>query len=81
MSGRPVISNSRIYTENISSFIECHLKPLAQKVKSYIKDMNDFLRNLASLPPFIILYTMGVVSLYPNKPHGEWLIEIRKTLD
>ena len=39
--GRPVISNSGFYTENISSFIEYHLKPLAQDVKSYIRDTND----------------------------------------
>ena len=33
--GRPVISNSGYYTENISAFFECHLKTMAQKVKSY----------------------------------------------
>ena len=33
--GRPVISNSGYYTENISAFLEFHLKPLAQNVKSY----------------------------------------------
>ena len=33
---RPVISNSSHFTENISSFLDFHLKPLAQKVKSYI---------------------------------------------
>ena len=41
--GRPAISNSGYYTENISAFLEFHLKPLAQKVKSYIKDTNDLL--------------------------------------
>ena len=34
--GRPVISNSGYYTENISAFLEYHLKPISQKVKSYI---------------------------------------------
>ena len=29
--GRPVISDSGYYTENISSFLDFHLKPLAQK--------------------------------------------------
>ena len=38
--GRPVISNSGYYTENISAFIEYHLKPISQKVKSYIKGTN-----------------------------------------
>ena len=40
--GRPVISNSGYYTENISSFLDHHLQPLAQPVKSYIKDTNEF---------------------------------------
>ena len=44
--GRPVISNSGFYTENISAFLDFHLKPITVKVKSYIKDTNDFLRKL-----------------------------------
>ena len=40
---RPVISNSGYYTENISSFLDFHLQPIAKKVKSYIKDTNAFL--------------------------------------
>ena len=44
--GRPVISNCGFYTENISSFLDFHLQPLAQKVKSYIKDTNHFLRKI-----------------------------------
>ena len=82
--GRPVISNSRYYTENISAFLEFHLKPLTQKVKSYIKDTNDFPRKIASLPPLpddIILCTIDVVGLYPNIPHDEGLIALRKSLE
>ena len=44
--GRPVISNSGFLTENISAFLEYHLKPLLQNVKSFIKDTNDFLKKL-----------------------------------
>ena len=40
--GRPVICNYVFYTENISSFLDFHLQPLAQKVKSNIKDTNHF---------------------------------------
>ena len=80
----PVISNSGYYTENISAFFEFHLKPLAQKVKSYVKDTNDFLRKMASLPALpddIILCTIDVVGLYPNIPHDEGLIALRKSLE
>ena len=82
--GRPVISNSTYFTENISSFLDFHLKPLAQKVKSYIQDTNDFLKKIANLPPLpddLILCTIDVVGLYPNIPHEEGLIAIRKALD
>ena len=84
MPGRPVISNSGYYTENISAFLEFHLKTLAQKVKSYIKDTNDFLRKIASLPPLpndIILCTIDVMSLYANIPHDEGLVALRKSLE
>ena len=84
MPERPVISNSGYYTENISAFLEFHLKPLAKKVKSYVKDTNDFLGKIASLPPFpddIILCTIDVVGLYPNILHDEGLIVLRKSLE
>ena len=67
--GRPVISNCGYFTENIYSFLDFHLQPLAREVKSYIKDTNDFLKKLRSLPnlPYdIILCTVDVVGLYPN---------------
>ena len=67
----------------MSFFLDFHLKPLAQKVKSYIQDTNDFLKKIANLPPLpddLILCTIDVVGLYPNMPH-EGLITIRKALD
>ena len=82
--GRPVLSNSSYFTENISSFLYFHLKPLAQKVKSYIQDTNDFLKKIVNLPPlpdYLILCTIDVVVLYPNIPHEEGLIAIRRDLD
>ena len=82
--GRPVIYNSSYFTDNISSFLDCHLKPLAQKVKSYIQDTNNFLKNIANLPPLpddLILCTIDVVRLYSNIPYEEGLIAIRKALD
>ena len=83
--GRPVISNSGYYTENISSFLDHHLQPLAQAAKSYIKDTNKFLKKLHSIPGFpdgIILCTMDVVGLYPNTPHpGGGLSASRKRLE
>ena len=82
--GRPVISSSSHFTENSSSSIDFRLKPLAQKVKSYIQDTNDFLKKIANLPPLpddLILCTIDVVGLYPNIPHEEELMAIRNALD
>ena len=82
--GRPVISNCGYYTENISSFLDYHLQPLAKKVESYIKDTNHFLKKLkelGSLRKNSILCTIDVVGLYPNIPHEEGLVSIRKHLN
>ena len=76
MPGRPVISKCGCYTENISSFLDYHLQPLAQKVKSYIKGTNHFLSKLKSfgkLPPGAILCTIDSVGLYPNISLSEGL--------
>ena len=82
--GRPVISNSGYYNENTSLFLDHHLQPLAQAAKSYIKGTNEFLKKLRSLPKLpdgIILCTMDVVGLYPNKPHEDGLSALRKRLE
>ena len=81
---RPLISNCGYYTENISSSLDFHLQPLAREVKSLIKDTNDFLKKLRSLPNLpddIILCTVDVVGLYPNIPHEEGLSALRKRPD
>ena len=64
-----MISNCGYYTENISSFLDYHLQPLAQKVKSYIKDTSHFLsklKSLGKLPQGAVLCTVDVVDLDPN---------------
>ena len=81
--GRPVISNCGYYTENIS-FLDFHLQSLARKVKSYIKDTNDFLcklRHLSKLPANAIMCTIDVVGLYPNIPNDEGLEALFNALE
>ena len=79
--GRPVISNCSFDIENISSFLDHHLIPLAQMVKSYIKNTNHFLKKIGKLPKEVILCTMDVVGLYHNIPHGEGLASLYKFLE
>ena len=60
------------------------MQPLAQAVKSYIKNINDFLNKLHSLPKLlynIFLCTVDIVGLYPNIPHEESLSALRKQFD
>ena len=67
--GRPLIFNCSYYTKNISAFLGFHLQPLAQAVKLYIKETNNILNKLRSLPKLPdILCTVDVVGLYPNIP-------------
>ena len=70
--GRAVISSSGFFTENISNFLEYHLKPLSQKVKLLIKKRSSFLKKLnelRDLPDDFILCTIDVVGLYSHIPH------------
>ena len=55
-----------------------------QKVNSFIKNANQFLRKIKSLgqlPKGAILCTIDVVGLYPNIPYAEGLASLRKFLD
>ena len=82
--GRPVISNCGYYAENVSAFIDHHLKPLSKCVKSYIKDTDHFLQKLQEFPKLpndTIVCTIDVVGLYPNIPHDGGLKAMRKALD
>ena len=82
--GRRVISNCGFYTGNISSFLDHHLQPIAQKVNSFIKDTNHFswnIKSLDQLPEGAVLCTIDVVGVYPNIPHEEGLASLRKFLD
>ena len=82
--GTPVISNCGYNTKKISAFLDFHLQLLALIVKSYIKDTNNFLNKLCSLPKFlhsIILCMVDVVGLYPNIPHEEGLSALSKRLE
>ena len=79
-----MIYYSGYYTENMSAFLEYRLQPIAQKIKSYIKDTDNFLRKLdvlPSLPEDITLCTIDVVGLYPNIPHGNGFAAMQKALD
>ncbi|XP_060071249.1 uncharacterized protein LOC132551153 [Ylistrum balloti] len=82
--GRPIVSQIGSCTEKISEFVDHHLKPLAMKTDSYLKDSNDFLRriiNLGQLQTGSILCTADVSSLYTSIPHTEGIRAVKLALD
>ena len=70
--GRPVISNCGLSTEEVSEFLDSHLKGIMQECWSYIKDSNDFIKkakNFKDIPQDALSVTADVVGLYPSIPH------------
>ena len=64
-----MISGCNTPTENLSAFVDHHLKPLVTSIPSYVKDSNDFLNELHginTLPEGAMLMTLDVVGLYPH---------------
>ena len=73
--GRPILSGNGSPTENISLFVDHHIKPLVPLAPSYIHDTPDFLRKLEDIkeqiPETAIIGTFDVSSLYTNIPFDE----------
>ncbi|XP_078583735.1 uncharacterized protein LOC144866254 [Branchiostoma floridae x Branchiostoma japonicum] len=81
--GRPIISANDCATERISEFADHHLRPLVQKLPSYIKDTTDFLQKLnilGKISPTAKLVTLDVSSLYTNIPTEEGIQACREAL-
>ena len=69
---RPVISNCGSPTEKVLEFLDSHLRGIMQEGWSYIKDTNDFIKNMKNLkdiPQDALLVTADVVGLNPSIPH------------
>ena len=82
--GRPIVSNIRTPTENISRFLNDHLKSVPQTFPSYVKDTPDFLRKIDCLNESnlidnnALLVTLDVSSLYTNIPKQDGLKAIEE---
>lgn len=82
--GRPIVSACDSPTENLSAYVDSFIKPMAQCVKSYIKDTNDFLPKLTeigSILPDSNLVTIDVTSLYTNIPHRDGILAVKEVLE
>ena len=80
--GRPAISNNSTATENISAFLDFHLKPLATKVLRILEETRDFLTRITEikdLPEDALLVSFDFVEFYLHISHEED-IEIMKEI-
>ena len=79
ITGRPIISGNNSPTERISAFVDEHIKILIPKIKSYVRDTPDFIRNIEEFRQtgHYFLVTMDVTSLYTNIPNHEGLVVAR----
>ena len=73
--GRPICNTINTPTMNLSKWVDLQLQPFVKKLKSYLKDDNDFLRKINDinqkyqLLKNALLVTWDVKSLYTSIPH------------
>ena len=82
--GRSVISNNQTATENISSFLDFHLKNIVPTIPHILEDTKDFLKrinDIGEIPSGSLLVTFNVVGLYPHIPHEEGIETMKKYLN
>ena len=81
--GRPVISSVNSHTEKISAYVDEFLRPIAERLPSYIRDTTDFIQGikvLGKLPVECYLVTLDVSSLYTNIDIDEGLTVVQEEL-
>ena len=82
--GRPVISNNGTATENISAFLNFHLKKIVSTIPHILEDTRDFLQHLnqiGDIPENVLLVSYDVVGLYPHTPHDRGVEFMGRLLD
>ena len=82
--GRPVISNYGTSTENISSYLDYHLKSLIPNVPHILEDTRGFVNRIQDLSDFSkssILVSFDLVGLYPHISHEEGIENMAEYLE
>ena len=84
---RPINSGSGSMTENISLFVNHHIKDLSNKHSSYIQDTPNFLREIEKiysgqeLPENAVFAALDVDWLFTNRPHEDGISTMREALE
>ena len=79
-----VILNNQAATENISSFLDFHLKNIVPTIPHILEDTKDFLKrinDIGEIPSGSLLVTFDIVGLYPHIPHEEGIETMKKYLN
>ena len=67
---RPIVAGPSSSTQRLSNLLDLILKPLCQKVPSFIRDDLDFLKYIPEkVQENTLLVSFDVISLYTNIPH------------
>ena len=78
--GRPVISSVNCHSSEVSEYVDYHLQIIVREIPCYIKDTNDFLRNLkpiTEVPENSYLVTLDVKSLYTSMRNSEGIKAVK----
>ena len=81
--GRPVISSVNCHTSRISEFVDYYLQPEVKKLKSYVKDTTDFIKEIEAIDHVSddsYLVSLDVCSLYTNILHKEEIEAFKQKL-
>ena len=81
--GRLVVSSVNSHTEKLSAYVDEFLRPIEEKLPSYIQDTTHFnkrIRSLGKLPEKCYLATLDVSSLYTNIGTDEGLTIVEEEL-
>ena len=82
--GRPVVASTNCHTTKISKYVDHYIQPIAQQVRSYIRDTTDLLNKIkyiGKIPENALLVTLDVRSLYTNICHNEGLLALKNALN
>ncbi|MBN3318489.1 KV105 protein, partial [Atractosteus spatula] len=80
----PIVSACNCPTTYISAFLDSLMRPLVERLPSYIKDTNHALQLFNAFQfqgPECYIFTMDITSLYTIIPHNDGLIALKHTLD
>ena len=70
-------------TEEISAFVDLHLRKFIPRIPSYDKDTTHFINIIKNIPlePQGIHITIDISSLYTNIPHTDGIVAINKMME